>query len=55
MAKKSKYDLLHEQRVNEITKKIDDIYAAAVTEAASIGAIVRASIRTRCSLFRTTR
>lgn len=41
MAKKSKYDLLHEQRVNEITKKIDDIYAAAVTEAASIGAIVR--------------
>lgn len=41
MAKKSKYDLLHEHRVNEITKKIDDIYAAAVTEAASIGAIVR--------------
>ena len=41
MAKKSKYDLLHEQHVNEITKKIDDIYAAAVTEAASIGAIVR--------------
>lgn len=41
MAKKSKYDLLHEQRVNEITKKIDDIYAAAVTEAASIGAIIR--------------